>query len=122
MEELRIDTNSDRNDELSRCRRELKHAIDDELLVLMVVRGAGSTKLADHGKDRSDHFPDREIVWVTDDEILDHPNFSHLFGGREKEIVAVFIDLDNDPGAWLKADASRVKVDRAFRKAGRGAF
>lgn len=119
MEILECAEGADQKKELARCRKRLQELVEDPLMILMVVRGDNASQIAEFGKERSEMFPDRNVVWLKDIEILKVPGLAHLFGGRPDDVAAVFIDLDNEPVAWLDLTASKVQVDRAFRKAGR---
>jgi hypothetical protein len=82
---------------------------------VMVIRRVGPqiTRFADKAATRSDPFPWREIVWVTDQRIFLSGEELRLFGGHNSA-CAVVLDLLNEPAAWLDPGAQLFDIEDAF--------
>jgi hypothetical protein len=87
---------------------------------VMVIRWIGPevAAFADRAAGRTDPFPWRDAVWVTDPRIFEEGQEAALFGGHESA-CAVVLDLRDLPVAWLNPDAELFDIDDAFLTAGR---
>ena len=100
----------------------LQEAIDHPSKTVMIVRyhSPEVARFVDKAATRSDPFPWRETVWVTDRRIFEPGLETKLFDANDTA-CGVVLDLLDRPVAHLTADATLAAIDRAFRDAGGGA-
>ena len=82
---------------------------------VMIIRRVGPeiTRFADKAGTRSDPFPWREIVWVTDQRIFRPGQEDELFGAHP-DACAVVLDLAGHPATWLDPSAQLFDIEDAF--------
>jgi hypothetical protein len=100
----------------------LLEAINHPSKTLMVIRfhDPDVGRFADKSATRSDPFPWRETVWVTDRRIFAPGQEEDLYKGHAAA-CGVVLDMRNEPLVWLEADATSIAIDGAFRRAETGA-
>jgi hypothetical protein len=99
----------------------LQESIAHPSKTVMVVRfhSPEVARFADKAATRSDPFPWRETVWVTDRRIFAPGQEAELFNGHDGA-CGVALDLRDRPVVWLAPDATPFAIDRAFRQAETG--
>lgn len=95
----------------------LQESINHPSKTVMVIRFHSPEvgRFADKSATRSDPFPWRETVWVTDRRIFALGQEAELYGGQD-DACGVVLDLRNEPVERLKPDATSFAIDRAFRR------
>lgn len=82
---------------------------------VMIIRRVGPqiTRFADKAGTRSDPFPWREIVWITDPRIFGPGQEEMLFAGHAGA-CAVVLDFQSQASAWLDPSAQLFDIEDAF--------
>jgi hypothetical protein len=86
-------------------------------MVLLIRRvGPEITRFADKVAARTDPFPWREAVWVTDQRLFRPGEEARLFAGHDSA-SGVILNLRDVPVIWLDPTATVPEVDEAFLEA-----
>lgn len=82
---------------------------------VMIIRGVTPeiTRFADKSASRSDPFPWRDVVWVTDQRLMQAEE-EHAWFDDHPTACAVILDLRDLPAAWLDASAHLFDIEMAF--------
>jgi hypothetical protein len=101
--------------DIQSARAILMETVEHPSQTVMIIRRVGPeiTRFADKAATRSDPFPWREIVWITDQRIFPPGEELRLFGGHNSA-CAVVLDLMNQPAAWLDPGAQLFDIEDAF--------
>ena len=93
----------------------LQDAVANPSKTLMIMRGQGpeTSRFADKAAARSDPFPWRDVVWVTDDRIFPAGSLDRWFDGHPND-CAVILDLRDRPTVWLPVTAQLFEIEDAF--------
>jgi len=96
----------------------LAEAIGHPSTVVMVIRNTGAdvTRIADKAAVRSDPFPWREVLWVTDSRLFRDGQEDKLFAGHPTA-CGVALDFTGQPKAWVEPSAQLFDIEMAFLKA-----
>lgn len=93
----------------------LAEAIGHPSTVVMMIRGTGAdvSRIADKAAVRSDPFPWREAIWVTDRLLFPTGDEERLFAGHSSA-CGVVLDFTGQPKAWVEPSAQLFEVEMAF--------
>jgi hypothetical protein len=93
----------------------LRDRIANPSTLVMIMRGVDPDvrHFADMAAARSDPFPWRDLVWVTDEAIFPVGSLDRWFGQNPND-CAVILDLRDRPTAWLPVTAELFEIEDAF--------
>ena len=114
-----VDVRDDHVDEdIKEGRNILKSEIDHPSMSVLIARGNSPeiSKFVDRASARCDPFPWRSGVWVRDERVLSTGKAKTWFAGHD-DACAVILDLNDNPAAWLTADAELFDIEQAWLQA-----